>query len=188
MGGSLALAAGLHRRYGWQIVALSSVAATLPDWDGITILFGPQPYAKYHRVWGHGLLTAAAAGAVVGAVLYCTNSFGWLQRWATQRFPKELPPPPTQRPPFALSVLAVWMLVGVLGAYSHLLADYFYPGHGRDDLKPWPLHLLWPFSNRGWSLAVVAGGKIGTVLIFLAGAFAVWRWPKQAQPIACGIL
>jgi len=33
-----ALAAGLHRRYGWQIVAMAGVTAVLPDWDGLSLL------------------------------------------------------------------------------------------------------------------------------------------------------
>jgi membrane-bound metal-dependent hydrolase YbcI (DUF457 family) len=185
MGGSLALAAGLHRRYGWQIVGLSAVAATLPDWDGLTILFGEQPYAEHHRVWGHSLLTAGAAGGVAGILAYRPNLFGRLQAWAAVRFPKEVSPPPIQSPR-SFGVMAVWTIVGVLAAYSHLLADYFYPGYAY--LQKWPIQLLWPFSDRGWSLAVVPGGRVGTILIFLAGALVTWRWPRRAQLIACGTL
>ena len=32
-----ALALGLHRRYGWQIVAAAGCVAVLPDWDGLSI-------------------------------------------------------------------------------------------------------------------------------------------------------
>ena len=40
-----ALAVGLHRRYGWQIVAWSGCAAVLPDWDGLTLLLGARCHA-----------------------------------------------------------------------------------------------------------------------------------------------
>jgi hypothetical protein len=32
------LASGIHRRFGWQIVALAGIAAVAPDWDGIPML------------------------------------------------------------------------------------------------------------------------------------------------------
>ena len=56
-----ALALGLQRRHGWQIVALAGVAAVLPDFDGLTILFGIQWYAEGHRLWGHNLLVTGCA-------------------------------------------------------------------------------------------------------------------------------
>jgi len=50
VGASLALGAGLHYKHGWRIVGLAAVAAALPDWDGLSFLFGSQAYAKAHRV------------------------------------------------------------------------------------------------------------------------------------------
>ena len=58
-----AVAANLHRRHGWPIVALAGFAAMLPDWDGLTILCGIHCYAAAHRVWGHNLLVAGLVGA-----------------------------------------------------------------------------------------------------------------------------
>ena len=46
------LAVGLHRRYGWKIVAAAGAVAVLPDWDGLSILFGAAAYGKVHRAWG----------------------------------------------------------------------------------------------------------------------------------------
>lgn len=37
-----ALAMGLQRRHGWQIIALAGFAAVLPDLDGLTLLLGPS--------------------------------------------------------------------------------------------------------------------------------------------------
>jgi hypothetical protein len=56
-----ALALGLQRPHGWQIVALAGFATLLPDFDGLTILFGIQCYADGHRLWGHNLLVAGFA-------------------------------------------------------------------------------------------------------------------------------
>ena len=182
MGGSLGLAAGLHRRFGWQPVALSAVAATLPNWDGLSILFGRGAFATSHRVWGHSLLTAGAAGVLAGVLAYQFNVFGRLQRWGARRFLKEIPPP-VEHPGFSVPTLAVWALVGLLAVYSHLLADYFYPGYPY--LQTWPIQLLWPVGDKGWSAAIVPGGRLETVGIFVVGMFAVWRWPRHAQSIAC---
>jgi hypothetical protein len=35
-----AMAADLHRRHGWPLVALAGFSAILPDWDGLTIFLG----------------------------------------------------------------------------------------------------------------------------------------------------
>ena len=66
LGGTLALAAGLHRRHGWRIAVMADVAAMLPDWDGLTLIFGPAAYDLSHRIWGHNLLVAAVLGGIVG--------------------------------------------------------------------------------------------------------------------------
>ena len=73
LGGSLGLAAGLQRYYGWGVIALAGVAAALPDLDGLSIAFGPQAYASAHRVWGHNLLVAGSMGALAGV---CEFKFG----------------------------------------------------------------------------------------------------------------
>src|ERR1700676_2120143 len=78
LGGSLALASGLQRRYGWGIVALAGVAAALPDLDGLSIAFGPEAYANAHRVWGHNFLGAGGIGAAAGAFEF---KFGVLQHF-----------------------------------------------------------------------------------------------------------
>jgi hypothetical protein len=100
LGGSLALASGLQRRYGWGIVALAGAAAALPDLDGLSIAFGSQAYANAHRVWGHNLLVAGGMGAAAGA---CEFKFGVFQRLCRSAvFQKnagaELEPPPGNAP------------------------------------------------------------------------------------------
>ena len=63
LGASLALAARLQSRHGWRIVAMAAVAAVLPDWDGLTILFGA---ARASRIAWFAL-TALAAYIVLRA-------------------------------------------------------------------------------------------------------------------------
>ncbi len=79
------LALGLRRRHGWQIVALAGFAAVLPDFDGLTILLGPQCYAEGHRLWAHNLLVAGLAAAVVSAAAYYTDALTRIQRWLARR-------------------------------------------------------------------------------------------------------
>ncbi len=80
-----ALALGLHRRHGWQIVAWAGLAAVLPDFDGLTILLGLQCYAEGHRLWAHNLLVAGLAAAVVSAAVYCTDVPARIHRWLGKR-------------------------------------------------------------------------------------------------------
>ncbi len=198
-----AMAAGLHRRYGWQIVAWSGVAAVLPDWDGFTLLLGANRYADGHRVWGHGLLVAGALAVVLGAVACRWDLFGRVGRvlggrlgWLGQSeaFPSDpasselghaalCPRHPTSCPmPHSWSTLCVWATVGLAAAYSHLLTDMLY-SYGRN-LPVWDVPLLWPFSTRGFAYPAVPWGDPGTTLIFIAGMFAMARWRSQTQRIA----
>jgi membrane-bound metal-dependent hydrolase YbcI (DUF457 family) len=183
LGGSLALASGLQRRYGWGIVALAGVAAALPDLDGLSIAFGPEAYANAHRVWGHNLLVAGGMGAAAGAFEF---KFGVLQHFCRSAvFQKnagtQLEPPAGDARRAVRPPLAVWTLTGVLAAYSHLAADLVYSyGNGH----PWPLPLLWPFSRRNWVIPVLRWGDLGATLLFIAEMFALYRWPSRATGIA----
>src|SRR5579871_981716 len=55
LGGTLTAACGAHRRHVWAIVLMAATAAALPDWDGLSLAFGPNAYSAIHRVWGHNL-------------------------------------------------------------------------------------------------------------------------------------
>ena len=34
-----AMALGLHKRFGWPVVAFAAVVSNVPDWDGLPMLF-----------------------------------------------------------------------------------------------------------------------------------------------------
>ena len=184
LGGSLALASGLQRRYGWHMVALAGVAAALPDLDGLSIAFGPQAYADAHRVWGHNLLVAGGMGAAAGA---CEYKFGVFERFSRSAVLQKSPQTSSARPagnvPGAVTPsLAICALTGVLAAFSHLAADLVYSyGNGG---HPWPLPLLWPFSRRNWVIPILQWGDLGATLLFIAEMFALYRWPSRATGIA----
>jgi membrane-bound metal-dependent hydrolase YbcI (DUF457 family) len=183
VGVNLALAADLHRRRGWRIVALAGMVAALPDWDGLSILFGPHAYSVAHRAWGHNLLVASLIGAVVGVVEYRFAIFRRIQ----QALSRVLKPPELAKQashPGLLNPGSAWLWagVGILACNSHLLADFFYSG-GRE--SPWPLPLLWPFSSRSWALPLVPWGDLGATLIFVLEMFLLYWRPRQARLIAC---
>ena len=62
------LAVGLHRKYGWEIVALAGFVAVLPDWDGLSLLFGAGTFDRVHRTLGHNLPACILLGVVVAAL------------------------------------------------------------------------------------------------------------------------
>jgi membrane-bound metal-dependent hydrolase YbcI (DUF457 family) len=183
LGGTLGLAAGLHKRYGWNVIALAGVAAALPDWDGLSILFGSEAYARAHRVWGHNLLVASGLGAAIGILEQQTGIFRRICRALSVKRASLAPAQraPVEAPPAAVPSLTICVTAGFLASYSHLAADLVYSyGEGQ----PWPLPLLWPFSSRSWVIPILRWGDLGATLIFIVEMFALYRWPSRAQSIA----
>jgi membrane-bound metal-dependent hydrolase YbcI (DUF457 family) len=191
-----ALALGLARRHGWQIVALAGFAALLPDLDGLTILLGSQWYAEGHRLWAHNLLVAGLAAAVISAAAYYTDAPARVQRWLGRSRlsggctaapqPDEDSTAAHPLPRRSATELALWIVVGIVAAYSHLLMDVaFSAGH---DLPIWGVPLFWPFSNAVYAYPLVRWGDVGATLIFAASMFAMLRWPTRIQTIAAGSL
>jgi len=177
-----ALAAGLHCRYGWPIVALAGFTAVLPDWDGLTILLGPSFYAQGHRVWGHNLLVAGLLALSVSGLAYRFNMPIKIQRWIGRHW---------RALDFKGDMACVsagtggwplWLTVGVLATYSHLLADMVFSA-GRN-MPVWGVPLVWPFSAAAWAYPLVLWGDIGATLIFIAGMFAMLRWRAATRTIA----
>jgi hypothetical protein len=184
LGGTLTLAVGAHRRHGWPIVLMACVAAALPDWDGLSLAFGASAYSSVHRVWGHNLLASVAGGLLVGGLgLFCHHSV----RVRRQVFLllRKLGESPVESgaPPFSAHEMAVWLTVGVMAGLSHLPADMIYSTN--PPIADWPVPFLWPFSERGWSFPLLGWGDFGPTLIFLAEMFALYRWRRYSQLVAC---
>jgi membrane-bound metal-dependent hydrolase YbcI (DUF457 family) len=178
-----ALAVGLDRRYGWPIVAFAGCAAAFPDWDGLTLLLGADLYALGHRIWGHNLLVAGLLGAVTAWLFWRFDLLSRAQKgmaayWAAFQFDS----PVSSRATSPLTESLVWIAVGIIAAYSHLLADcLFSTGTG---LPAWKLPLLWPFTKTLFALPMVPWGDVGTTMVLIAGMFAMVRWPSRRRAIA----
>ena len=82
--------------------------------------------------------------------------------------------------------MVLWIAVGVIAAYSHLLMDVAFSA-GRDQ-PIWGVPLFWPFSNATCAYPLVRWGDIGATLIFAASMFAMLRWPTRIRTIAAGSL
>ena len=183
LGATGAIAAGLHRPYGWPIVAMAAVTAALPDWDGLSILFGAEMLDRVHRVIGHNLPVC-----VLLAITFAAADYRWLmilraKRWIGRRIrifavEDNLP----QRPDFNTRDLGIWVLVGVVASLSHLASDLVYSGHAK--YSDWGLKLFWPFSDRTFVHPMVPWGDIGAAIALSAGMFAMLARPSRAQTIA----
>ena len=185
LGGTLALGAGLHRRYGWRISVMAGVAGMLPDWDGLTLVIGGAAYDQSHRIWGHNLLVAAILGGLAGCGEYRANLTDRLRRVAARLSPSPaVNSPHSSAPPTASSVVswAIWFVTGSVASLSHLVVDLVYSGHPH--MQNWGLQLCWPFSRREWAYPIVPWGDVGATLIFVAEMFALYCWPSRAKPIA----
>jgi membrane-bound metal-dependent hydrolase YbcI (DUF457 family) len=180
------LASGVQRRHGWQVVALAGCMAVLPDADGLSILLGMNAYIAVHRVWGHSLLVAGLAAAIVSAAAYWADAPSKAQQWLARRWQTVAIRGSPAAPPRGPKELAIWVTVGVLAAYSHLLADVFF-SVGKD-LPKWGVPLFWPFSAAEWAWPLVPWGDVGVTLIFAAAMFAMLRWPAWVRTIAAGSL
>jgi membrane-bound metal-dependent hydrolase YbcI (DUF457 family) len=184
-----ALALGLQRRHGWQIVALAGLTAVAPDLDGLSILLGKQCYAAGHRLWGHNLLAAGLGAALLAAALYKTGVLAKAQQSLARRcraFSGADGSGNSEARPGRVAELTLWVTVGVAAAYSHLLVDVFFSA-GRD-LPVWGVPLCWPFSDAAWAYPLVPWGDIGATVIFAAAMFAMVRWPARIRAIAAGSL
>lgn len=178
-----ALAANLHRRFGWQLVALAGVAAVAPDWDGLTILFSTPLFNESHRVWGHNILACALVGLVIGSVDYrfdvASRCGRLMTKYLTLPGVDEIP---IRTGPHSWQTLCVWILTAVAAALSQLPADMVFSG--TEDLPDWELRLLWPFSDQGWVYPMVPWGDVGATLLFVAGMFALMKRPTRATSIS----
>lgn len=182
-----ALAAGLHVRHGWKIVALAGIAAVAPDWDGLPMLIDMAAYEQGHRVWGHNVLACLILGVFLGTLDYRFDISGHVaKRLARFGAFQELEPHIKLRADWRKSAWIAWMCVASAAALSQIPADAVVSG-GKG-LSDWALKPLWPFSERRFIYPMVPWGNVGVTVIFGVGMLALVRWKRRIQPIATATL
>jgi len=181
------LACGLHRRFGWKLVALGGVAAIMPDWDGLPMLIDMARFEAGHRVWGHNVLACFLLGGLLGSIDYWFDLSGHLaQRLVAMGPLQELAKHVDLRTHFSQRTWMVWMLVATLAALTQIPADIVVSG-GKG-LTDWALKPLWPFSAREFVYAMVPWGNVGVTVIFAIAMLLQIKLPDKTQQIAASAL
>lgn len=213
LGATGAIAAGLHRPYGWPIVGMAAVAALLPDWDGLSILLGADVLDRVHRVIGHNLAVCVLLGAAFAAADYRWGMILRVQRWTGRRMrmfaiedglPKRVGfidlcivnarikgvPPGDRASPSLIGHAGVnkgrdlGVWVSVGVAASLSHLAADLVYSGHAKYADWGLKLFWPFSDRAFVYPMVPWGDIGAAAILSVGMFAMIRWRSRVQTIA----
>jgi hypothetical protein len=73
----VAIALGIHRRWGWKTVALAGLASNIPDWDGVPMMFDMHRFEDGHRVWGHNAMAIVLTSLVVG---WIQSRYSWIEK------------------------------------------------------------------------------------------------------------
>lgn len=172
VGINLTLVCVAQKRHGWGLAIATGAAAALPDWDGLSILFGARAYSTVHRVWGHNLLVAGLVGAATGAVGYlCQRSLPIRRALKVESTPG----------PYSSEAILTWVLLGTVAGVSHVPLDVIFSGPAG---AAWPVVVFWPFSDSGWAKPLVPWGDLGGTIIFIAEMFALYRYPQWSRALA----
>lgn len=137
-------------------------------------------------IGGHNLLVAGLAAMVISTVAYQWNVLNRIQGWLAKHWKALAVCGQVKTPPHRRSELFLWIVIGVLAAYSHLLIDAMF-SVGKN-LPIWGVHLLWPFTGTIWAYPLVPWGNIGVTVIFAMSMFAMLRWPAWIRAIAASSL
>jgi membrane-bound metal-dependent hydrolase YbcI (DUF457 family) len=166
----VAIACGMHQRFGWPAVALSGVVSNLPDWDGLPMLVNMAKFEAGHRVWGHNFLWITISSLFVA---WSQWRFHWLEKLANgmhQYLPQDVMVENRRK-----VVPYFWLYVLCFTAQTvHLPCDMLVSGGAG--LSDWEIRPFWPFDNRGFVLALLPWGDIGPTIILMAGAIVVAKY------------
>lgn len=186
VGVDLVLAMGATRRYGWQLAAIAGIAATLPDWDGLPVLWSSRQFDRVHRAWGHGLLSCFLLAVVLAWIDSRYDLVTHLTRVGVRVLHVQIPETWQNqlqiRKIFNPKIGGVWFLTILMAAVSHPLCDALVSG-GRG-LPDWPIQIFWPFSTYGLVWPVFHWGDVGVTLILVGYLFAMLRWRSKTKPLA----
>lgn len=192
-----AFSVGVHRRLGWQAVALAAVASVLPDWDGLLILIDIRLFDQGHRVWGHNLISITLT-----SLLLAISEVRW--SWISKLGNLLVKHLPRLRETRAIDrdgrhtecacynkshplseyhpVFSSLLFVAILSQLLHLPCDMVVSGGGG--LADWEIQPWWPFSDRGYVFPLIPWGDVGPTVILMAGVIIAAKRPERTSAIS----
>ena len=194
LGANGALAFGLHKKFGWNVVALAGIAAAAPDWDGLPMMVDMARFESGHRVWGHNLLACLILGFIVASLDVRFRFTDWIVKQLNRLVPSsELNKVDTEehgnrnQPGSSESSQPVlfwlaWGVIASLSAMTQIPADAVVSG--GEGLSHWALKPLWPFSKAEFIYPLVPWGNVGATMIFAGGMICLAKFPRRAQLVA----
>ncbi len=178
-----AFALGLHRRYGWQSVALAGIASNVPDWDGIPMFVDMARFESIHRVWGHNFVSILLTSLLLAATQVRWDWLGRIGGWFAGRFsiPKQ-DSPDCQTGTDSGCGLLLFFGIAFAAQTLHLPCDMVVSG--GSGLNDWSVEPWWPFSHAAYVYPMIPWGDPGPTLILMAGAVIAAKWPPQTANIS----
>lgn len=179
-----AFSLGVHRRLGWQAVALAAVASVLPDWDGLLILIDIRLFDQGHRVWGHNLISITLTSMLLAISEVRWSWISKLGNLLVKHLPLKEPSASHSEPSVSEyhPVFSSLLLVAILSQLLHLPCDMVVSGGGG--LADWAIQPWWPFSDRGYVFPLIPWGDVGPTVILMAGVIIAAKRPERTSAIS----
>ncbi len=168
-----AIALRVHERFGWTVVALAGIASNFPDWDGLPMLVDIARFEAGHRVWGHNFVWITISSFVVAWLQW---RYHWIESLAMRL--RNYAPAGFGMEQQAKSIPLVAMFLVCFGVQTiHLPCDMVVSGgHGLSD---WLIRPFWPISSIGYVFPLIPWGDVGPILIMMAGAISLAKFPSK---------
>lgn len=178
-----AFALGLHRRYGWQSVALAGLTSNVPDWDGIPMFIDMARFESIHRVWGHNFVSIVLTSLLLAATQYRWDWLGRIGTWFAGRYSSSKQDS-VDRPAAVRSEIGFFVLFGItfIAQAVHLPCDMVVSG--GSGLNDWSVEPWWPFSHAEYVYPMIPWGDPGPTVILMAGAIVAAKWSRQTANIS----
>jgi inner membrane protein len=172
---------GLHQKHGWRLTAVVVVSSILPDADALSLLGGREAYFAYHRTALHSLGGVLAASVLVAGLCQFVPPLArrvgpWFRSLGRLAEPVQTLGQPTANPP--LSFRLAWA-ASFLGLVAHIATDMLYP---------WPVPILWPFSQQGFCVGALDWGDPAVLAIVLAAMFGLAIARRHTRGVAAASL